>query len=90
MPIYEYECEKCGHRVERFQNFQDEEVKTCEKCGGPVRRLISRTAFVLKGSGWYLTDYPSKSRKEGIKAEKKTEGGETKGEKGKKEKSETT
>ena len=69
MPIYEYECEKCEYRFERFQNFQDEEVKTCEKCGGPVRRLISRTAFVLKGSGWYLTDYPSKSRKEGMKAE---------------------
>ncbi|MCD6169422.1 MAG: zinc ribbon domain-containing protein [Candidatus Latescibacteria bacterium] len=81
MPIYEYKCERCGHRFERFQSLEDKEVKTCEKCGGPVRRVISRSAFVLKGSGWYVTDYPSKSRKKGMEAEKKAEGEQTKAEK---------
>ncbi len=85
MPIYEYKCERCGHRFEQFQSLHDKEARICEKCGGPVRRVISRTAFVLKGSGWYITDYPSKSRKEGMEAEKKAEGKQTKGEKGKAE-----
>ncbi len=57
MPIYEYECEKCGEVFEEWQkDFKDREVK-CPKCNSPARRLISHTSFILKGSGWYVTDY---------------------------------
>ena len=57
MPLYEYKCEKCGEVFEVRQNFSDEPVAVHEKCGGHVQRLISRSAFQLKGSGWYATDY---------------------------------
>jgi len=60
MPIYEYACEKCGHEFEREQRITDAPVKTCPSCRSrKVRRLISRTAFVLKGSGWYSDLYAS-------------------------------
>jgi len=57
MPIYEYRCEECGQEFERIQRFSDPLVTICDLCGGPVKKLISNTSFVLKGSGWYLTDY---------------------------------
>ena len=57
MPIYEYECEKCGHRFEKIQKFSDPLVDTCPKCGGVVHKLQSAPAFHLKGTGWYVTDY---------------------------------
>jgi putative FmdB family regulatory protein len=60
MPVYEYACEKCGHEFEREQRITDAPVKTCPKCRAKkVRRLISRTAFVLKGGGWYSDLYAS-------------------------------
>ena len=60
MPIYEYACEKCGHEFEREQRITEDPVKTCPKCKAKkVRRLISRTAFVLKGGGWYSDLYSS-------------------------------
>jgi putative FmdB family regulatory protein len=60
MPTYEYLCEKCGHEFEREQRITEEPVKTCPSCRArKVRRLISRTAFVLKGSGWYSDLYAS-------------------------------
>jgi putative FmdB family regulatory protein len=60
MPIYEYQCEKCGHEFEREQRITEDPVKTCPECRAKkVRRLISRTAFVLKGSGWYSDLYSS-------------------------------
>jgi putative FmdB family regulatory protein len=60
MPIYEYLCEKCGHEFEREQRITEDPVKTCPECRAKkVRRLISRTAFVLKGSGWYSDLYSS-------------------------------
>ncbi len=61
MPLYEYKCDKCGDVFEVRQNFSDEPVHVHEKCGGTVERLISRSAFRLKGSGWYATDYAGKS-----------------------------
>lgn len=64
MPIYEYQCEKCGHRVEKIQKFSDPPLETCEKCGGPVHKLQSAPAFQFKGTGWYVTDY-AKSGKTG-------------------------
>jgi putative FmdB family regulatory protein len=61
MPLYEYECESCGHRFERIQKFSDPLVETCPTCGGPVRKLLSSPAIQFKGSGWYITDYAKKS-----------------------------
>jgi len=61
MPIYEYECMKCGHQVEAWQKFSDPPVTECECCHGKMRKLISHSTFHLKGSGWYVTDYASKS-----------------------------
>ncbi|NPA15755.1 MAG: zinc ribbon domain-containing protein [Deferribacteres bacterium] len=60
MPIYEYKCTSCGYRFEKLQSFHDEPVKVCPKCGGEVKKLISRSSFILKGSGWYVTDYARK------------------------------
>jgi putative FmdB family regulatory protein len=61
MPIYEYECKKCGHFAEALQKFSDQPLTKCEACGGKLRKLISQTTFHLKGTGWYVTDYASKS-----------------------------
>jgi putative FmdB family regulatory protein len=61
MPLYEYECRKCGHRFERIQKFSDAMVKKCPECGGKVEQMISAPAVQFKGSGWYVTDYAKRS-----------------------------
>jgi putative FmdB family regulatory protein len=61
MPLYEYECKKCGHRFEKIQKFSDKPVKKCPECGGRVEQTISAPAVQFKGSGWYVTDYAKKS-----------------------------
>ena len=61
MPLYEYECKKCGHRFERIQKFSDPMVKKCPECGGKVEQMISAPAVQFKGSGWYVTDYAKRS-----------------------------
>jgi putative FmdB family regulatory protein len=76
MPIYEYQCDSCGRRFEVMQRMTEPPLATCEQCRGHVRRLISQTSFVLKGSGWYVTDYPSESRKQAMGKEKN--GGDSK------------
>ena len=58
MPLYEYRCAKCGNVFEVIQKFSDTPLTVHEACGGTVERLISRSGFSLKGSGWYATDYP--------------------------------
>jgi putative FmdB family regulatory protein len=60
MPLYEYQCTKCGHRFERIQRFSDAMVKKCPECGGKVEQMISAPAVQFKGSGWYVTDYAKK------------------------------
>jgi len=60
MPLYEYECKKCGHRFEKIQKFSDKMVKKCPECGGAVEQMISAPAVQFKGSGWYVTDYAKK------------------------------
>jgi len=60
MPLYEYQCKKCGHRFERIQRFSDPMVKKCPDCGGKVEQLLSAPALQFKGSGWYVTDYARK------------------------------
>jgi putative FmdB family regulatory protein len=57
MPLYEYQCEKCGEVFEVMQKFADEPLSKHEKCGGDVHRLLSVPALQFKGSGWYITDY---------------------------------
>ena len=61
MPFYEYECTKCHHHTEVFQKISDPPITKCEKCKGKMKKLISQSTFHLKGSGWYVTDYASKS-----------------------------
>jgi putative FmdB family regulatory protein len=61
MPLYEYQCTKCGHRFEKIQKFSDKLIKKCPECGGPVEQTISAPAVQFKGSGWYVTDYAKKS-----------------------------
>ncbi len=61
MPLYEYECESCGHRFERIQKFSDAPIESCPVCGKHVRKLLSSPAIQFKGTGWYVTDYAKKS-----------------------------
>jgi len=62
MPLYEYECEKCGHRFELIRKFSDPPLEVCPKCGGAVRKLMSSPAIQFKGTGWYVTDYAKKDQ----------------------------
>jgi putative FmdB family regulatory protein len=70
MPTYEYECDKCRRVFEVRQRISEPALTTCDACGGAVRRLLSPAPFILKGDGWYVTDYPSESRKKALQAEK--------------------
>jgi putative FmdB family regulatory protein len=81
MPLYEYECDACGHRFEVIQKFSDAPIETCPTCGGKVHKLQSAPAFQFKGSGWYVTDYAktgsgaeTKASKEGRQADKDAAG----------------
>ena len=67
MPVYEYECTNCKDRFEVMQKITDNPLKNCKSCGGELKKLITNTSFVLKGSGWYVTDYPSSDRKKALK-----------------------
>ncbi|MCC7418634.1 MAG: hypothetical protein IT176_15975 [Acidobacteria bacterium] len=60
MPLYEYECQACGHRFEKIQKFSDALESVCPVCGGLVRKLMSSPAIQFKGSGFYITDYARK------------------------------
>lgn len=60
MPLYEYECTKCGHRFEKIENVGASETKKCPKCGAKAERLLAAPAIQFKGSGWYVTDYAGK------------------------------
>lgn len=61
MPIYEYECKKCGKVLEAYQQFSDAPLKKCDHCSGNLQKLISHSTFHLKGTGWYVTDYANRS-----------------------------
>jgi putative FmdB family regulatory protein len=60
MPIYEYVCEKCNSHLEIIQKITEEQLTTCPDCKGQLKKMISNTSFVLKGTGWYVTDYAAK------------------------------
>jgi putative FmdB family regulatory protein len=80
MPVYEYQCKACGRDFEYQQRMSDADKTTCEACGGALDRLISRTAFALKGGGWYKDLYASPKPEGGDKADKadKAAGGDAK------------
>jgi len=61
LPLFEYKCEKCGHRFEKIEPFSASTVKKCPKCGAKAERQISAAGIQFKGSGWYVTDYKGKS-----------------------------
>lgn len=61
MPLYEYQCAKCGKRTEKIENVSGPHLKKCPHCGGKVERLLTAPAIQFKGSGWYVTDYAGKS-----------------------------
>jgi len=71
MPIYEYECTRCGRIEEALQKFSDKPLTKCKYCSGKLTKLVSQSTFHLKGSGWYVTDYAAKSRNDS-KASAKT------------------
>ena len=64
MPIYEYQCQKCG-TIEVTQRITDKALAKCPTCKSKVKRLISNTSFQLKGTGWYITDYARKGQTNG-------------------------
>ena len=70
MPTYEYECDACHRVFEVRQRITEAPLTTCDACGGPVHRLLSPAPFILKGEGWYVTDYPSEARKKARDSEK--------------------
>jgi putative FmdB family regulatory protein len=64
MPIYEYQCEACGHRLEALQKISEEPLSDCPECGRPdLQKLISAAGFRLKGGGWYATDFKDGGKK---------------------------
>jgi putative FmdB family regulatory protein len=70
VPLYEYQCAKCGKRTEKIENVSGPHLKKCPYCSGKVERLLTAPAIQFKGSGWYVTDYASKSSaKDGATAE---------------------
>jgi putative FmdB family regulatory protein len=75
MPLYEYRCSKCGNVFEKIQKFSDAPLTVHEDCGGAVEKLISRSAFALKGSGWYATDYAKGSSSKPSGSESKSDSG---------------
>jgi putative FmdB family regulatory protein len=60
LPLYEYECVKCGHRFEKIEPVSASTTKKCPKCGAKAERQIAAPAIQFKGSGWYVTDYAGK------------------------------
>jgi len=70
VPTYEYQCEKCQRVFEVRQRITEPALTTCEVCGGHIKRLLFPAPFILKGEGWYVTDYPSEARKKAKEAEK--------------------
>ena len=77
MPLYEYECKKCGHRFEKIQLFSDPMLKKCPECGGKIEQMISAPAIQFKGSGWYVNDYAKKPAPSASSGKNGSDGGKT-------------
>lgn len=73
MPIYEYKCTSCGYIFEMLQKISEKPIDRCPKCNAKVKRLISDSgSFILKGSGWYATDYVKKDKPQAQEPKKTT------------------
>ena len=79
MPIYEYNCQKCG-TFETTQKITEKPLSKCPTCKGKVKKLISNTSFQLKGTGWYVTDYARKGKSNGDGNGSKSSSAESKSE----------
>ena len=80
MPIYEYECNECGHVLDALQKISDEPLKHCPSCGAAaLKKLLSAPRFRLKGSGWYETDFKDKNRRNIATDDKPSSGKDDKG-----------
>ncbi|MDA8173850.1 MAG: hypothetical protein M0018_04570 [Nitrospiraceae bacterium] len=77
MPIYEYQCTACGQKTEALQKFSDAPLERCNACGGKLKKLLSNTSFVLKGTGWYATDFARKDKPTGASPKKPSASKET-------------
>lgn len=78
MPIYEYRCTKCHKQFEEWQkNFSSSEHEICPDCGGDAVRLISNTSFILKGKGWYVTEYGNRKNDPEIKPDSESPSSKT-------------
>lgn len=77
MPIYEYECGACGHVFETLQRISEAPLTECPACGEPaLKKLVSASAFRLKGGGWYETDFKTGNKKNVAQADKKAASGD--------------
>lgn len=75
MPIYEYQCEACGHTFDTLQKISEDPLTDCPECGKPaLKKLVSAAGFRLKGSGWYETDFKSGGKKNVARDDNKTSG----------------
>ncbi len=70
MPLYEYKCVKCRRHTDKIEKVSGPHLKKCPHCGGKVESVVTAPAIKFKGSGWYVTDYASKSGGDGAKTEK--------------------
>jgi putative FmdB family regulatory protein len=71
MPIYEYQCGACGHTLETLQKISEPQLTTCPACGAEaLKKLISASAFRLKGGGWYETDFKTGNKKNVAQSDK--------------------
>jgi putative FmdB family regulatory protein len=71
MPVYEYQCTECNEIFEIFHGIDEEYRDGCPECLGEARKILSPSNFILKGSGFYVNDYPSESKKKGTLSDKK-------------------
>jgi len=79
MPIYEYQCDECGHKLETLQRISEAPLTDCPQCNGAgLRKLVSAAAFRLKGTGWYETDFKNKGKEEKKPAKSNGDGADTK------------
>lgn len=86
MPIYEYQCEECGHKLEVMQRMNEDRLKTCPSCAADaLKKLISKVDFRLKGTGWYETDFKNKGKPTSDKDGEKAGSSDNEGEKTKKD-----
>lgn len=77
MPIYEYECKNCGHKLEELQKISEDPLLICPECGKEtLSKLVSNTSFQLKGTGWYATDFKDKAERRCATSQKTKSPGE--------------